>query len=97
MTHNKSEIPDKRELIIAKGSQKGYQFVCIGVFRIQNNRKHIVTMTGNGYAWCNVSSWAYMHDVLPEYDVWGPAATPASVIGLTLDEDDSEAYSEQAN
>ena len=93
MSYNKNDLPDKRELIIARGCQKGYQFVCIGVFRSQNNRKHIVTMTGGGYAWCNVASWDYMHDVLPDYDVWGPAVTPSSVIGLTLD--DSEAYSEQ--
>lgn len=72
MNHIQGETPDKRELIVAKGYRKGYPFVCIGLYRVKGKHRYVVTMTGGGYAWGNVSKWSYLKDALPDYDIWAP-------------------------
>ena len=75
MACTKKDIPDRRDLIVAKGWNKGYAFVCIGVYRTKGPHRYVVTMTGGGYPWSSVSHWSYLHDALPDYDVWAPDAS----------------------
>ena len=72
MNHIQKDIPDKRELIVAKGCHKTYPFVCIGLYRAKGCHRFVVTMTGRGYPWSSVSKWAYLRDALPDYNIWAP-------------------------
>ena len=80
---NKTILPDKRELIIAKGSHKGTSFVTIGIFRQVNDRNYLVATVGPKISWSLVTKWDYLSDVAQAYDIWGPVDTPDPLGGVT--------------
>lgn len=68
-------LPNPRELIIAKGHYKGQPFACIGIIREQGDKRIFVSMFGEKLPWHAVSKWNYLKDVAPLYDVWAPDGT----------------------
>lgn len=79
----KTILPDKRELVIAKGNCKGTSFVAIGIFRQVNGKSYLVTTVGPKISWALVTKWDYLSDVAQAYDIWGPAETPDPLGGVT--------------
>lgn len=68
-------IPDGRNLILAKGYHDSTRFVGVGIIREVGSRRVFVTNLGAKVPWGCVTSWQYLKDIAPEFDIWAPDAT----------------------
>ena len=80
---NRKTIPDPRELIIVRGTNKNYSFVSVGLIRMLKDRYYFVANTGAKICWSNVTKWDYLKDVAPDYDIWAPVKEPDPLVGIS--------------
>ena len=72
---NSVPLPNGLDLVLAKGYHDGNRFVGVGIIREQGTHKVFITNLGAKVPWGCVTSWRYLKDVAPEYDIWAPDAT----------------------
>lgn len=70
-----SALPNGSDLILAKGYHDSNRFVGVGIIREVGTHKVFVTNLGAQVPWGCVTSWQYLKDIAPEFDIWAPDAT----------------------